>query len=586
MAQSARYAESVTPNAILLAATLAFWPVWIWYVERLSDGSDEPLGIVALITLFVLQIVAGRKPFEQTGAPANSGFPIQPLAIPGQPANQSVNSGTPDSVVSATRNVQDGPPSAFEGEGGTACDTKGSKTLKIKHSSNETKANSFPHNRRVSNSTEDNAAKLHSSPGESEDEATNPVPCVEPWSSAYRRVYFVSIVLLVSYCATVLTAPNAVQALLAALALATICNGLAVVCTLRPGDWFLIGLSLPLVATANFYCGYPLRCVITFLSCEIIQALGLEIKASGTELISPTGMVEVDAPCSGIKMLWLCSYLAATFASLMRLRTVPSIVLMVVAVVAAIAGNVLRVSALFFLETNLRSYPSLTKLEEPLHQVIGLLAFLLSAGIMAGVAQRLKKPSLLTAPTEVHGRKKIAIPAYHTYSMLTLCLIAGVIPFCHHPATAPADTQVFHWPATFEGRTLTLMSLSGRQQAFLSGFPGQVRLFTDGDRKIIWRIVTKESRQVHPSTDCYRGMGFKIDLKPIVMQANGLRWYRFIATRDHEQLEVRETIQDQDGGHHWTDVSSWYWDAFLGRTKGPWQVISVISKAPPAAEQL
>ncbi|MEP9319395.1 exosortase Q [Pseudomonas sp. LABIM340] len=38
----------------LLVATLAAWPSWLWAARRLSDGSDDPLGIIALAALGVL----------------------------------------------------------------------------------------------------------------------------------------------------------------------------------------------------------------------------------------------------------------------------------------------------------------------------------------------------------------------------------------------------------------------------------------------------------------------------------------------------------------------------------------------------
>ncbi len=37
---------------LLLMGT--FWPVWQWYFERLTDPSDEPLGIIAVLTLLAL----------------------------------------------------------------------------------------------------------------------------------------------------------------------------------------------------------------------------------------------------------------------------------------------------------------------------------------------------------------------------------------------------------------------------------------------------------------------------------------------------------------------------------------------------
>lgn len=38
----------------LLFAALAAWPSWLWAARRLGDGSDDPLGIVALAALGLL----------------------------------------------------------------------------------------------------------------------------------------------------------------------------------------------------------------------------------------------------------------------------------------------------------------------------------------------------------------------------------------------------------------------------------------------------------------------------------------------------------------------------------------------------
>jgi hypothetical protein len=39
-------------------------------------------------------------------------------------------------------------------------------------------------------------------------------------------------------------------------------------------------------------------------------------------------------------------------------------------------------------------------------------------------------------------------------------------------------------------------------------------------------------------------------------------------------MQVCERIYDQAGAS-WTDVSSWYWDAALGRSQGPWMAVAV-----------
>ena len=38
----------------LLLCALAAWPSWLWAARRLGDGSDDPLGIIALATLGLL----------------------------------------------------------------------------------------------------------------------------------------------------------------------------------------------------------------------------------------------------------------------------------------------------------------------------------------------------------------------------------------------------------------------------------------------------------------------------------------------------------------------------------------------------
>src|SRR5277367_740232 len=40
---------------------VAFWPVWQWFIERYLDKSDEPLGILALLTFIGLVVYRWRK---------------------------------------------------------------------------------------------------------------------------------------------------------------------------------------------------------------------------------------------------------------------------------------------------------------------------------------------------------------------------------------------------------------------------------------------------------------------------------------------------------------------------------------------
>ena len=48
--------ELFSENMILLLALqlIAFWHIWVWYLKRITDISDEPWGILALLTAIII----------------------------------------------------------------------------------------------------------------------------------------------------------------------------------------------------------------------------------------------------------------------------------------------------------------------------------------------------------------------------------------------------------------------------------------------------------------------------------------------------------------------------------------------------
>jgi hypothetical protein len=133
------------------------------------------------------------------------------------------------------------------------------------------------------------------------------------------------------------------------------------------------------------------------------------------------------------------------------------------------------------------------------------------------------------------------------------------------------------WPLSFEGHPLTRLPLSAVDQRFADRFPGQIGRFTDGRRIIILRAMREPTRMLHSAAVCFRGLGYRVEAAHAVKDAGGTTWGCFGAERDGMALSVCERIHDtQDGA--WSDVSSWYWAAVLGRTQGPWYAITVVSR--------
>jgi hypothetical protein len=156
------------------------------------------------------------------------------------------------------------------------------------------------------------------------------------------------------------------------------------------------------------------------------------------------------------------------------------------------------------------------------------------------------------------------------------CVLAAVVPLAHiRPAVRSSVSAFPGWPAELAGRTLTQLSLSEREQAFAEGFPGKLARFTDGSREIIIRWVTQETRRLHSAADCFKGLGYTIHPLPVQRDEAGQLWGSFEAQRGAERWRVSERIYEVAGTAGWTDVSTWYWQAVLGRTQGAWWAVTV-----------
>lgn len=503
-------------HLIIFSILAAFWPVWIWYGQRLCDQSDEPLGIVALITLLYLIT------YQQSKATS---------------AAASANAASPSSILTST---------------------------------------------------------ITSSP-------------------------VALTAMLALYGLSLFFAPKLISA---ALALITLALAISHIWRrpLNSGQWILLLLSLPLVASLNFYLGYPLRLVVAQCAVSLLSINGFPVIAQGTSLLWHNQLIEIDAPCSGIKMLWAALYLAAVQLSLRNSKPTQAILYLILGTTAAVFANVLRVTSLFYLEAGIIAAPAqIPKLfthqffapqsfaalfETAVHTGTGVAAFLLVVLILFFVDKRFGR-SLTIGKSLTSEALEICAEANQSASQLNepkekrsgykplfiACATAALLPFCslHKLTDGSVDqsstvtsSQVgtggnqANWPTEYEGQKLRPLPLSGSEEEFAKNFPGKIAVFQTDKQTIIFRRVNQATRQLHPAADCYRASGFKITNLPRQTDQAGINWNVLEAQKSTRHLEVRERIYD-DYGHNYTDVSQWYWAAFWSQTKGPWCSITTVT---------
>ena len=162
---------------------------------------------------------------------------------------------------------------------------------------------------------------------------------------------------------------------------------------------------------------------------------------------------------------------------------------------------------------------------------------------------------------------------------IVCCLLAAVAPFAPMRSDETNEQSAFPgWPAQLEGRSLTQLPLSSREGRFAADFPGRIARFSDGQREIIVRWVARETRALHPSSDCFKGIGYSIKPLAARIDSNGRRWGSFEARRGDETLRVYERIYDSADKESWSDVSSWYWQAMKGKTSGGWWAVTTAER--------
>ncbi|HEU4593463.1 MAG TPA: archaeosortase/exosortase family protein [Steroidobacteraceae bacterium] len=134
----------------------------------------------------------------------------------------------------------------------------------------------------------------------------------------------------------------------------------------------LLLLSVPVIASLQFYVGYPLRTITAAGATGLLNAFGGDVVRMGTSMVEHGRTVVVDAPCSGVRMLWtgslLCTVLAAMRARLCWRAMLGSLAFVLPVVLAA---NSLRAALLFLIETADSAPPAW------LHPAVGMFTFAL-----------------------------------------------------------------------------------------------------------------------------------------------------------------------------------------------------------------
>lgn len=145
-------------------------------------------------------------------------------------------------------------------------------------------------------------------------------------------------------------------------------------------------LALPLLSSLQFYAGYPLRVLTAELSHWLLMPF-FSVAREGASLWIAGRLVIVDAPCSGVQMVWL-GYFTACATALFFTRggscNRSFLARLPVVSVLVLVGNVLRNALLVAAEGAGRALPGWA------HEALGLVVL---AAVCGGIAFFMARPA-------------------------------------------------------------------------------------------------------------------------------------------------------------------------------------------------
>jgi exosortase/archaeosortase family protein len=201
------------------------------------------------------------------------------------------------------------------------------------------------------------------------------------WHVPSTRSVVISSMIAAIYAAGYGWLPPLFRGLLTVVALSFSLSSICYGRTVHAGIFGLMIVSLPLIASLQFYGGFPIRVITAFVSSHLLGLLGYDVHPQGTLLFWLGEVIAVDAPCAGIKMLWTGLYLNFTLAAWRELGFFATWLSTSFTLFSVFVGNIFRATLLFFTESGIVNAPDVA------HEAIGIMVFAIVAFGVLGFHQ-------------------------------------------------------------------------------------------------------------------------------------------------------------------------------------------------------
>jgi exosortase/archaeosortase family protein len=288
----------------------------------------------------------------------------------------------------------------------------------------------------------------------------------------------------------------------------------------------VFAFSLPLERVVQRSIGYLLQQMSAAGSCTVLDSLYDAVVCEGVHIVLAGKDVLVDLPCSGARAILLALLAFAGAAAICRPAPLQAVAGFLIALVSALAANILRITILAIGIAEPWRLGGIAVMEQPWHDLIGLVTLALACAPLQAWAQRVWRPRpgrcatfgvpLWLIPDRIaRDGWWLAPPAPQRrlpacFGMLALASALLIVNLPRMPVDVAQRNLPLSLPLTLAGYARQPTALDPREEVFFTQFGGSAAKAQYGPHGLMLVRTTSPLRHLHTPDDCLRGLGFRV----------------------------------------------------------------------------
>lgn len=358
---------------------------------------------------------------------------------------------------------------------------------------------------------------------------------------------------------------------------------------ISPG-WLAIvfAFALPLERIVQRSIGYLLQQLSADGACGVLQLWFGSVTCEGVRIVLDGKDVLVDLPCSGARTALLSLLAFAVIACLTRPRLLYVLAGLAIAMVAAYAANVLRITVLAIGIAHPESLGGVDVMAAPWHDAIGLAALSLVLLALLAWGRRVTRRaaavnSILSSPRATNSQIRWVTPnaAITPHGRTVLgCAALAVSLFIVSQPRRPIDVAdrniALEAPAWISGEPAEPIALDPREAAYFTQHGGAAAKARYGAHNLLLVRTSSPLRHLHEPEECLRGLGFAVRYAGMIFEPLPTAVYA-ATSPDGARFRIDVSFVS-NRGHVTTNVATavWHW------MRGEAAVWTAIQRITPA----